>query len=456
LKKYRTLYGVAMWPSNAAIAGGYSGQVLVRDPSPTLGADSLPHVWRDRSSYSGDPVNAVNSATLPLFGAATGVGAANQQVGVLTGIGGYVRLSTNGGQSWSDPPPSSNSDEPVPIGAPWRIRDVYFSSAVDGWQVGQFSRLAHTDDGGRSWSAVAPDAQLSFGPLNAITFDGADAGVAVGDAINDAEDPLFEKPRILFTTTSSTTAWNPADEIDYATGMSSDPHSLAGVDWDGERFWAVGPSGLILRSNTDLEGGPAVWTQWVPPDLKWVDISTIDFVSVSFRDITAGLFVGSQAGAPVVYEYTNSGGVVDWKPRTIAANVAVLNDIDVSGNAAFAVGYRSTGIATDGVLLGATFAGGNYGAFQVLASVPVPTVGEIVVPELTLNQVCIAPDANVWIGGDCGRLWKWSVGSSTLTSVKSKTDARIRGISFPTASIGYLGCHTGSRSGQSVVRVTTP
>jgi photosystem II stability/assembly factor-like uncharacterized protein len=86
-------------------------------------------------------------------------------------MGGYVRRSTNGGQTWT-------SEQ---LGEPWRIRDVWFFDQNTGWMVSQFFRLARTTDGGRTWTPAAPEPQLGTGFLHSIAFANSALGVAVGD-----------------------------------------------------------------------------------------------------------------------------------------------------------------------------------------------------------------------------------------------------------------------------------
>jgi hypothetical protein len=44
--------------------------------------------------------------------------------------------------------------------------------------------------------------------------------------------------------------------------------------------------------------------------------------------------------------------------------------------------------------------------------------------------------SNVWIGGQCGRIWQWN--GTTWAEHKSQTDSHIRGMSFVSGTRGYV------------------
>jgi hypothetical protein len=166
LRELETLYNVGVFSDNTAIACGYSGQQVRRNlTSATSG------IWQDKSEY-GDFTATSAAVIVPLEGAAVST---TGSIGWMTGFGGYIRRTTDGGTSWST----------ETFGAPWRVRDVYFTDDMHGWQVGQFYRLASTSTWGISWDEAAPHPDIAKpGCLDSIAFanGSASVGVAVGEA----------------------------------------------------------------------------------------------------------------------------------------------------------------------------------------------------------------------------------------------------------------------------------
>jgi hypothetical protein len=68
-----------------------------------------------------------------------------------------------------------------------------------------------------------------------------------------------------------------------------------------------------------------------------------------------------------------------------------------------------------------------------------------------LSQIEAAPDGDLWIGGECGRVWQFTP-PSLWVEHKSQTDAHVQGLSVPAPDTGMLACQRSSRTGWSIVR----
>lgn len=432
LRKYQALYGVSIFNgNNSAIAAGYKGQHIVRDPTEQL--------WRDRSDYSNDQVTALTAVTLPLFGGATG----SADVALITGMGGYIRLTEDGGDTWE----SMN-----PKGDPWRIRDVFFFDGTDGWMVGQLFRLAWSDDAGSSWENAAPLPQWGAGFLQSLAFAGdEDHGVAVGDRYTATTSEL---PRILWTDNGGdlgSAVWQAPESV--TVGDIGDNPVLRDVAWTGDtndqEFWAVGSPGLIM--NTKSSVGLDQWEQVTPVGIDWD--AAIELEAVVFDGPSLGLIVGNYEGTAVAFQYSSSGGGTWYDVDVTDSENTEFRDAVILGSNAYAVGERTTMSGVEGVLLKSVKSGGVFGRFDPHRTVAACVIGDAAEPPQysVLNKIALDTANNIWIAGTCGRVWK--VTSTSLEPFKSQTDAHVLGMSFPAEDVGFLACHRASRTGHSIVRV---
>jgi photosystem II stability/assembly factor-like uncharacterized protein len=403
----------------------------VRDPSGPR--------WNDRSEY-GNSLNNAAAVTQPMFGTALGASASGTR-GVITGGGGYVRYTADAGQSWTTEQP----------GEPWRIRDVHFVDALNGWMVSQFYRIARSTDGGATWSPDLPSPSFGQPFLSAIVIDPpGDVGMAVGDY-----DPTTGRPKMFFNAAANTSNnWSePTTLIDIFPSTPTIAFNLHEVEWAGGlEFWAVGGQGVIYRSDPVL--GPDRCEQFVPSGTGYDEFSTNELHGVSFSGTNEGVFVGGhwtlgvQSGK--AYHYQRSGLNETWTEIPISEpNIEVLTDVDFDGNVAYAVGLQNP---RGGVVLRSTFGGGSFSPFTLVHWVKPCEIGDDAGGFPVLNEVEIDPGANVWAAGECGRLWR-SANGTIWSQVRSLTDSNVRGMSFPGANQGFLACHRGSRTGHVIVRV---
>lgn len=456
LRFFRELYNVAIFHGdNSAVVSGYNGQIVVREPdADPLTAGDQP-VWRDRSVYSNLPLQATTAVTLPGYGVAANGGTASNGIAYATSMGGYIRRTSDGGQTWVVEAQPNN-----PVQAePWRVRDVAFRNPSEGWMVSQFNRIARTDDGGETWSPDLTAAALNKPFLKAIALDGTGLlGVAVGQFENGAS----KFPTILVNDNlDNQTLWESPDESDVVpvAGVSAVTTEFHDVDWvSGQEFWAVGREGLVFYSDPAV--GLGLWRQYVPATETYASFSNFDIDGVSFATSGHGVLVGSRVvnskltGKAYHAERTSSG--INWAEISIPnePSLRALTDVDFDGTTAYATGLRDVVGGMQGVVLKATLSAGVFSDFIAVAQTfSECAIGDAATAVPVLTEVEIAPGGAIWIGGQCGKLWKSTDGGVNWNSVRSQTDAHVRGMSFPAADTGFIACHRQSRSGHCVIRI---
>jgi photosystem II stability/assembly factor-like uncharacterized protein len=442
-QSFRTLYSVSIFDGdNTAIACGYAGQHVVRNA--TTG------VWEDRSSTSNDLVHAIGAVTTPMYATAADAGTATNGKGMIAGAGGFIRRTVDGGQHWTT----------EVQGTPWRVRDLDFIDQTTGWIVGQGFRIAKSTNGGVRWddpnNLVSPEPIMTAPNFLSISMDdGGQHGVAVGQPDN-ASVPFPGRPKIRYTANTNGLAWpDPLTIVDHpSTGGGSTGKDLREVQWAGGTvFWTAGQTGLIY-SSTD---GGQNWNQLLPPGYGgWHAIADFDIQGLAFRDATTGIFVGKSTAGQVAkaYYYTNYGTPV-WQEISPPSSVTLLTDVDIvlGGNIAYAIGVKTVGSTEEGVVLSSTFSGGQFSTFVEVPNpltFPPCTVGDDLDSVPILNRVEVAPGGDVWVGGECGRVWRLHAG--IWDQYKSQTDAHIRGLSFPLDAYGFAVGFTAGRSAWSVVQ----
>lgn len=465
LSSYRTLYGVGIFDSDGgAIASGYNAQHLFRDVLPGGIA-----VWRDRSEF-GPFLSAPGNATImPMYGAEAGDGASTSEVGWVTGAGGHIRWTPNGGGNWIQ----------ETVGEPFRVRDVFFrrntqTNIDEGWKVGQRYHIAFSNDGGITWATAQPFANTTIGCyLNSIAFAGdLEQGVTVGCA--DPNPP--SGPKILFTSSFTNTNWSSPISVTYISSAEQTYYStrdLRKVAWVHDAasvdFWAVGEDGLILHT---LDGG-ASWTQLqIGGGVGSGDPHKFDLRSVDGSSPGYVLMVGEVNGEATAWFCIHVGGVPTWvdvSPSQSEAAFTVLTDVVVSGSLAWAVGERDLGNGQmEGVVLSYDASLGRFvglpGPFstqsQPMKGVPeCPWVGSELANSAgarTLTRIGHAPNGDLWIGGACGQIWQLRANDGQWIEHKSRTDADVRGLQIVDEHRGYVAGHSQNSTQHALVRFTLP
>jgi hypothetical protein len=397
--------------------------------------------------------------TLASYVAETGVDGSGTKRALLTGEGGHVRISQDGGQSWTD----------SLAGEPHRVGDVAFVSESSGKLVGQFFRIARTGNGGTDWLEDTPPPIGGAGYLNAVTF-AADGNHAV--AVGAPHQPSMGQPnlaRILRVFSPEQTTWaEPAAVAGNTAFMEG--KSLNEVDWSGgEDWWAAGDGGLILTSRDHGQN----WTLFTPPGDP--TIGQFQLRGVSFRDQDLGLFAGVRpdgTGRDVgaVYQYRKDGsGQITWIPIGFPAGLTIrtITDVDVLGNDAYAVGrHDDPTLGEVGIVLHSVFSGAQYGTFVSINGsqvFPSCTAGEDLESIDVLNEVEVAPaTGDLWVAGECGRVWELLASSGQWVEHKSGTDAHVVGMSIvpripPNPGyFVYLAGQRASQTQQCLVRIHQP
>jgi photosystem II stability/assembly factor-like uncharacterized protein len=448
-QEFKTLYGVEMLEDNSAFAAGYNGQMLVRYAANP--------VWKDRSIFAAGVPTVPGTVTFPLIGATAIDLQAGGHRAIITGEGGHILETTNGGDAWSQPT----------IGEPHRIADVFFKDVDVGWHVGQFFRIAQTENGGVSWFEQTPlSASSSQGTFQSVAFASTTDmhGVAVGDKHYPGTTSV---PKIRYTDSflQLTDDWEEDVAFQGAgtTFVDSylDGKGLTRVTWvTGEEFWAVGNSGLIVKSTN----GGQFWRLVLPESsstLSDFQMEGVAFVSGS----TTALIVGRRPVSGVLkaaaYQYKDVGGTVTWTSLNMPSGLTVdgLWDVAISGSTAWFVGEQTVGGDKEGVVLSSTLSSGDFGALSDMtpsAGIPFCLTGADRVNVPVLMEVEVAPNTNaVWTGGGCGRLWSRSSGGA-WAQVKSATDAHILGLSFVpegSSARGFIGGFRASQTQQCITSV---
>ena len=422
---FTAMYGVGIYDGDgSAIGAGYLGQ-HVRRPSGAPGTV----LWYDHS-ITGDALTAPGALNFPMYGADADEGSygLNNGEGYLVGSTNHIRTTVDGGENYIpeaiDPPEE------------FRIHDVEFTSDTDGWQCGQFWRLAKTVNGGVNWT---PDPRLlNIGDpyLQAIAFaDDGSTGVSVGKGKSVAlggPKRLWTGNNISWNSPMSTT-WIGNDESFYGN------KNLAEVAWapdpSDSQFWTVGQKGLILRT---VDGGQT-WNQVKITGLGF-SYRRADLKSVAFASSTIGIFAGTRldTGKAFAARYNVSTNTwTDISPPS-ALNLDVLMDVDIIGSRAFAVGAGPDAVTTRrGLVVEST--GGAFFQSPGFSAVPECHAGDAASDLQPLTEIEILSLSDIWVGGQCGQMWHYD--GSIWNEVKSQTSVHIRGMSCPSPDACFIACH---------------
>ncbi len=451
---FRTLYGVGIFDSdNSAIAAGYNAQHVVRNPATGI--------WEDRSVFAAPVPPTPGAVVFPLIGAEAVTRANGTKFGTIGGEGGHLRESQDGGNTWVNAVANGGLEI---VGEPHRIQDVWFKDDSFGWRVGQFFRIAKTVNGGSVWNIQAPQPNnpLSAGNFWAIEFEpNGQIGVAVGDPVDPGATGSTH-PQIYYTGDGGAFGWSTSPAFTADPAFMNGKALLEVTRTPSGAFWSVGQGGLILRS---IDGGQR-WRQIAPESLA--TLSEFELEGVAFVDTSTGLFAGRRPDANgairgAIYQYTDlGGGSFTWTALALPSGVTITSilDVEIAGNAAWAVGEERVNNVIEGIVLTATASGGTFGALTEVANPNGFTAcltGKDLVDKPILEEVEVAPNTgDVWVGGMCGRVWV-KQGTGPWVSVKSDTDAHIVGMSFvplgTTGAAGYLAGFRASQTAQCIVRV---
>ncbi|MFN0007929.1 MAG: hypothetical protein ACKVXR_08470 [Planctomycetota bacterium] len=444
LRSMRTIYNLDIFDSdNSAVAVGYHSQAVWRNPNTGI--------WEDRSTFNPNYLVVTNANIFPLFGVSTNGGNGSTGIAISTGLGGAIRRSTTGAQTWV---------EDYTKAEPYRSKDVEFLTSTTGWMVGQFSRIASVLNIGSpstatTWTEALPPPDKDKPPLHAVAFKDSQHGVAVGGNNGGGGSPGV--PKMFYTITGGVPSWT-----DVSTSLtlapSGSPASLRDVAYvPGTTIvWAAGDMGFIVRSG----GNGLSWRQVL---INGAQITGLEINGLVFKDASTGLFVGRVGDVAKVYQVkVDAQGAFTWSeltvvPHSSSAPVADLGHVAVFGSDAFVAGETLTASGIrEGIVLKATYSGTTFSSFTPFSSVgqfPKCQVGDNLrgletnsVPTIpVLNRIAAPAVGELWVAGECGRVWRYA--SNAWTEYKSQTDTNITGISFPNSTTGFLvGYRYGSTS----------
>ena len=448
-KSSGSIYGVAVFSSdNTAIACGYGGGLLVRDP--------VNRVWNDRTSQ-GKLLVVPGVVSIPLTGIAASSNGGSKAVAV--GYGGTIRETFDKGQSWSDPATAVHAQ-------PWRIHDVHFTSDAVGYQVGQFARIGKTTDFGVHWSHASVDGGnppvQGGATLFSIGFADVAHGVAVGPVPAGSATGW---PAILWTADAGGT-WNEPTSLTLSPGGVASMLQevcVAGTGPSGVIYWAAGNKDFIVKSSDNGEN----WLQSPREPLQ--NIGT-NWLGVAFKDRTSGIVVGSATDPEisgtqgVAYQYRTSGNPqwTDISPAIGGAIMSSLSDVVIQGTTAYAIGEKTSilGVRRGLVFVSTWSSGAGFSTFTQLAESGMPSfplcttndpATDLVATPILIEAEIDASSGDLWVGGQCGRIWKRSSGGA-WTEFKSQMETHIEGISIPSSAYGYFGGLRQEQPSQGIVR----
>lgn len=147
----------------------------------------------------------------------------NEQHGWIVKDGGEIFHTTDSGQSWQQQSVGKNK---------W-LTSVYFKDEQHGFITGNWGTILETTDGGENWFGKFDE---NYDWFNSITFVNDTLGLVVGRRQDNNNGAIVQ-------TTDGGYTWTYFDDITST--------QLFTVCSKGERCWAVGEYGTILRMDLD-------------------------------------------------------------------------------------------------------------------------------------------------------------------------------------------------------------
>lgn len=288
-----------------------------------------------------------------------GLSPVSDKIAYVSGTGGTVLLTTDGGDTWSSVGPVLSPEDQA-----LEFRDIEAISAshVALLSIGEStsSRIYVTTDGAATWTqAFTNQEPTAF--YDCIAFTSAQHGVAMSD-------PVDGKFRLTETNDGGAT-WTIVDPAgmpparDGEFGFAASGTCLtAGV---GERMYlasgGVDP-GRVFRSG---DGGHS----WEATDTPVAGGAAAGVFSVRFRDAKHGIAVGGDYTAPNGTENTaawSADGGATWKASSVFPGGYRSGSAWVPGlcGVAIAVGTTGSDVTFDSGKTWATFDNGSFDAVQ--------------------------------------------------------------------------------------------
>ncbi|HTF89494.1 MAG TPA: hypothetical protein VK843_13865 [Planctomycetota bacterium] len=397
-----TVYGVAPLANGAAIACGYGGRAYLRRPL-------LDPAWLDISGRLEPPAR---DARVPIWGAGSDGNATAWIVGVMN----MVYKTSSSGSSWI---------RQRGAGA-WRMRDVHFVDALQGWAVAQGLVVLHSLDGGVNWTE---DLHASNTPnLNVVRFRGAGNGFVVGNAPPGGAPVIF-----YYDTAQLPVGWRPSS---IATPPAPPPTNAAllSATWAsfaGNDAWAVGTKGVVMRST---DGAAQSWAYFPGP----AGTADVDFLSIAFDGVDALYAVGTHRSTGVASAFRMRYPALSWEDLSPGL-LGTWRAVAAQGSDVYVAGSSSP---TEGVV------------YKLDSSAPgIPTWNQVYPatgqnsPQVLMCAALTGSGANRMFiaGGERGAILRFQ--NSAWATLKSQTSVTLTGLSFLSPSRGYAVGH-GSVDGQ--------
>ena len=283
--------------------------------------------------------------------------------GWITGHGGAILKTTDGGSNW---------DRQSPI--PMNLHSIYFVDADTGWAVGDVGAVLRSIDGGDNWSVKFDvGGSTLFNHHLSVYFTNTKVGWAAGS--------LSEDGKILKTTDGGKT-WS-SQNINVKNWLNS----IYFID--ANTGWTVGNAGKIFKT---IDGG----SNW---ELQYTD--TTKFLrSVHFIDENIGWVVGQYG---LILKTTDGG--INWMVQNCETSELLRSVRFVDENSGWAVG-------TKGVILHTTNSGENWN-LQASGT------------NKTLYSVFFVDDRTGWIVGSEGVILKTTSGGVTSVEDNSNKNSAI-------------------------------
>ena len=252
------------------------------------------------------------------------------QTGLLTGFGGEIYKTTNGGDIWHCEKKNQIPEE---------INSIFFTNHLNGWIAAQNGLILNTTDGGNTWSPKVSGGTTHF---KQIQFTDDLNGYAIG------LEWYIRRYSIILKTTDGGSNWD--------TVFFQNQIPLFNFHFLNERVgWAVGWYSQVFKTT---DGGST-----------WQDLSFFqyrDFYAVKFMDELTGYATGYPG---IVYKTTDGG--ISWQQLSTGARGYLRSLHFVSQDTILAVGgYVSSGVpkgeiikSTDG---GQTWSHKDDGIGQIL------------------------------------------------------------------------------------------
>lgn len=254
----------ASWTSLTDITAQYQYKINAADNDKIMSigyASSMTNSNDGGATWKSGFVVAENEISSQLWG----IDFANSNTGWVSGSGGFLAKTTDGGETWNLPATNATSE--------WlRAIKAFNENAL--WTVGANGTIMKSENGGTDWTVQGMG--VSYNTLYDI--DGLDQNnlAIVGD-----------KSTFLYTTDGGANWQNSTHDLTEEKRISD----MCMID--ATHGWAVGYDGVILF--TADQG--ATWTKQNTP-------TELDLSGVGFKDVSTGWIAGEDG---IIYETTDGG-----------------------------------------------------------------------------------------------------------------------------------------------------